>query len=928
MRRSINARASRASGIYVGGPRIGNPDAGLFYKLGTTRAAAPRRASAPGYSKDATHASRPLLRVRDADRLPHGGGHGMWPDVSAALPIDPLLPEIASVLARTNRLVLRAEPGAGKTTRVPGALLDAGVAGRRQVAVVEPRRIAARASAEFVARARGTTVGGDVGYRVRFARRGGPGTRLWFLTDGVFGRDLVRDPFLEEVGVVVLDEFHERHLQSDLALAVVRELQETVRPDLRLVVMSATLETDALARYLGGCPVITSEGRPHPVAIHYDEGGEGHTLADRVATAVRGALEQDGDVLVFLPGAAEIRRAAAALAPIAATARVDVLVLHGDQPLDEQARALRVGPRRRVVLATNVAETALTVEGVATVVDSGLARTLRFDARTGLDHLRLGSISRSAATQRAGRAGRLGPGGCIRLWTRAEEAGRREHEAPEILRVDLARTLLELAAWGLRDVTRLGWLDPPPAPALARAGELLLELGALDATGAPTETGRRMLGHPVAPRLARMLVQAEDDGVAADGALLAALAAERDVLRAGRAFGGGRDDRPPGPSDLLARMELFEEAARVGFGQQACLRLGLDPGAVRAVERARRQLARGAAPRATVGPDDPASLARLLRCVLAGFPDRVCRRREPGSPRAVMAGGTGVTLAPESVVRAAELFVAVAVEGGSRGAESRVRIASAVERGWLDQVFPGSVTSERTVSLDGERGRVVARTTVRYRDVTLDEAVRGDVTREEVARVLAEAAERDARGLLGPRPDVDALVARLQFLSRAMPELGLPVDVESLVRAAATALASAAASLDALRQADVPGAIAGLLTHRQRSAVDREAPSHWTLPSGRRVPVAYERDRAPSARGRIQEMFGLAATPRLGGGRVPLVLALLAPNQRPVQITDDLASFWRTTYAQVRAELRGRYPRHVWPDDPMTATPTSRARRR
>ena len=315
---------------------------------------------------------------------------GMWAGVQAPLPIDALLPDVVSALARSNRLVLRAAPGAGKTTRVPAALLDAGTAGRRLVAVVEPRRIAARAAAEFVARARGGSVGDEVGYRVRFARRGGAGTRLWFLTEGVFGRDLVRDPFLEEVGVVVLDEFHERHLQSDLALAVVRELQETVRPDLRLVVMSATLETDALSSYLGGCPVITSEGRAHPVTLEYDEAGHGRPLPERVATAVRRALDVAGDVLVFLPGAGEIRRTAAALASVAKAAGADVLVLHGDQPLDEQARALRVGPRRRIVLATNVAETALTVEGVASVVDSGLARTVRFDARTGLDHLRLG----------------------------------------------------------------------------------------------------------------------------------------------------------------------------------------------------------------------------------------------------------------------------------------------------------------------------------------------------------------------------------------------------------------------------------------------------------------------------------------------------------------------------------------------------------
>ena len=849
----------------------------------------------------------------------------MWPRVSPPLPIDALLPDVVSGLAHANRLVLRAAPGAGKTTRVPAALLDAGLGGGRHVAVVEPRRIAARAAAEFVARTRGGSVGGEVGYRVRFARRGGAGTRLWFLTEGVFGRDLVRDPFLEDVGVVVLDEFHERHLQSDLALAVVRELQETVRPDLRLVVMSATLETEALARYLGGCPVVTSEGRAHPVTVEYDDAGHGRRLAERVAAAVGRALAHDGDVLVFLPGAGEIRRAAAALAPIAQAAGADVLVLHGDQPLDEQARALRAGPRRRIVLATNVAETALTVEGVGIVIDSGLARTQRFDARTGLDHLYLGSISRSAAVQRAGRAGRLGPGRCIRLWTRAEDAGRREHEAPEILRVDLARTVLELAAWGLRDVAALGWLDAPPPPALARAQKLLAELGALDVAGMPTETGRRMLAHPVAPRLARMLVQAEDDGVAEEGALLAALAAERDILRAARTFGGGMADRPPGPSDLLVRMELFEEASRARFGHDACARLGLDAGAVRAVEHARRQLARQAA-RAGTGPQGDTT--RLLRCVLAGFPDRVCRRREEGSPRALMAGGTGVTLAAESIVRTAELFVAVAVEGGARGAESRVRIASAVERAWLDEVFPGSVTRERTVALDEGRGRVLARTVVRYRDVPLEESVRADVTREEVTATLAAAAARDARALLGPRPDVDALAGRLEFLARAMPELELPRDIEALVHEAVEALAASASSMEALREADVPAAIGGLLTHRQRSALEREAPPSWTLPSGRRVPVVYERERAPSVAARIQEMFGLAATPRLGGGRVPLVLALLAPNQRPVQITDDLASFWRTTYAQVRAELRGRYPKHPWPEDPLSATPTSRAKRR
>jgi ATP-dependent helicase HrpB len=839
--------------------------------------------------------------------------------MSGALPIDPLLPEVVTALRTTNRLVLRAAPGAGKTTRVPGVLIDAGLAGERRVLVVEPRRIAARAAAEFVARARGGTVGGEVGYRVRFARKGGAGTRLWFLTEGVFGRDLARDPFLEDVGVVVLDEFHERHLQSDVALAVVRELQESVRPDLRLVVMSATLATDALAAYLPGARVLTSEGRAHPVAIAWDDAGHGRPLVDRVVAAVRSALADPGDVLVFLPGAGEIRRCASALAGLDA---IDVLPLHGDQPLDEQARALRAGPRRRIVLATNVAETALTVEGVSTVVDSGLARATRFDVRTGLDRLRLGPISRSSATQRAGRAGRLGPGRCIRLWSRAEEAGRREHDVPEVLRVDLGRTFLELAAWGCRDPLTLPWLDAPPAATADRARRLLVELGALDDAGGLTGTGRRMLAVPVAPRLGRMLVDAEDAGAPASGALLAALASERDVLRATRAFGGATADRPAGPSDLLLRASLFEDAARGGFSAGTCDRLGLDARAVRAVEHTRRQLARDRR-----GGDD-GTPGELLRCVLAGFPDRVCRRREPGAARAVMVGGTGVVVGPESVVREAELFVAVDVEGGERGTEARVRVASAIERGWLADVFPGSVTIERTVAFDDARGRAVVRTVTRYRDLVLAEQVRAETDAAEATAALAAAVARDPLRVLGERPDLDALLARLRFLARAMPELGLPDEPAALLPDVLAALASSARSLADLAGADVPGAVLGVLTHRQRAALEREAPAHWTLPSGRRVPVAYERDRPPVVSARIQEVFGLAETPRLAGGRVPIVLELLAPSQRPMQITDDLASFWRTTYAQVRAELRGRYPRHPWPDDPTTAPPTARAKRR
>ena len=824
------------------------------------------------------------------------------------LPIDAVLPDAVASLRRSRCLVLRAAPGAGKTTRVPAALLDAGLAGDRHVLVLEPRRIAARAAATFVARERGSVVGHEVGYRVRFDERGGPHTRLWFVTEGVFGRLLAADPFLERVGVVVLDEFHERHLQGDVALAVVRELQDTVRPDLRLAVMSATLDTDTLARALGDAVVLTAEGRAFPVTVEYDdEPSTDRHVAGRVARALRRVLDDPGDVLVFLPGAAEIRRAAEAIGALAATHDLDVLTLHGDQPLDVQERALRSGSRRRVVLATNVAETALTVEGVTTVIDSGLARVARLDPRHGINVLRVQPISRASAEQRAGRAGRLAPGRCLRLWSRAEHAGRRAAETPEVLRLDLTRVVLELHAWALADARRLRWLDPPPPHAIERAERLLAQLGALEPVGgAVTPTGRRVLALPAEPRLARMLVEAERTGAGPDGALLAALASERDILARGEAFA----DFPPGSSDLELRARLFEDAARRRFAADACRALGLDPGAVRAVERARRQLARllDATNAATPDPD------ALRRATLAGFPDRVARRRAAGSPRAVMVGGTGIVLGRESVVREADLFVAVDLERG-HGPEARVRVAAAIERDWL------AVSETRELVFDAGRRRVVERRRTCYHDLVLAEAVRTDVDRGAAGDLLAAVARADPRAAGTVGDAEEEVLARVHFLARAMPELAWAPDPERLLGDAVASLAAGCASLAELAACDVAGALLGLLSPAQRAALERDAPARQRLPSGRLAPVRYPRDRPPVVAARIQELFGLAATPRVAAGRVPLVLELLAPNARPVQVTDDLPSFWRTTYPEVRKVLRGRYPKHAWPEDPAAATP-------
>jgi ATP-dependent helicase HrpB len=852
--------------------------------------------------------------------------------VRPSLPIDALLADVVTALRDGNRLVLRAPPGAGKTTRVPAALLDAGLAGDRQVLVLEPRRIAARAAAEFVAAERGGAPGGEVGYRVRFEQRGGAATRLWFLTEGVLGRQLASDPFLDGASVIVLDEFHERHLQGDVALAVVRELQETVRPDLKLVVMSATLATEALAAYLPSASVLTSEGRAHPVQVEFAATPDDRPLAGRVASALRRVLAEDeprGDVLVFLPGAAEIRRCAETIAALAAEHDLLVLPLHGDLPLDAQQRVLRRAERRKVVLATNVAETSLTIDGVTTVIDSGLARVARYDPRHGVNTLRTAAISRAAADQRAGRAGRTAPGRCLRLWSAGEHAARLAHETPEVRRLELSGTLLELRAWGARDLRHFAWLEPPSPAAVERAERLLALLGAVDAAGALTDTGRALLAIPAAPRLARLLLESRRRQCAEDGALLAALASERDICLESRAFAGHEvSARPTAASDLLLRAELFAGAERMGFDAGVCRREGLDGGALRAVARARRQLLERA--RAGSGPSrgTHASAETLLRCVLAGFPDRVVRRRGAASARGVMVGGTGVVLDARSVVREAELFVAVELDGAADGsAELRVRLASAVERGWLDEMFPHAVRTTETIEFDAAQQRVVRRTRELFHDLVLAERVSAEVERGAAGEVLAAAARRDPGAAAGIGDDERAFLARLRFLQRWMPELQLPPDADAFLADAVVALCEGKRSFAELRRSDVLGVLHGLLTHAQRTALERDAPARFALPTGRSVPIAYEPERPPWFAARIQEVFGLRATPRLAGGRVPLVIQLLAPSQRPMQITDDLESFWRTTYPEVRKQLRGRYPKHAWPDDPLAAQPTSRVRR-
>jgi ATP-dependent helicase HrpB len=833
------------------------------------------------------------------------------------LPIDAVLPDLLDALRRRPSAVLRAPTGAGKTTRVPPALLDAGLAGGR-ILLLEPRRLAARAAARRMSDERGTRLGDDVGYHVRFDRQAGPRTRVLAVTPGILLRLLQDDPYLESTGAVVFDEFHERGLESDLALGLVRLVQQTVRPELRVVVMSATLAVDAVAAYLDDCPVVASEGRLYPVEIRYeprvDRGNKSPgSLAESVAAAVGRLLDRaDGDVLVFLPGLAEIRQAARALDELAREHDLAVLPLHGDLPPEQQDAALLPQPRRKVVLATNVAETSVTVEGVTGVVDSGLARVLLYDPAVGLDRLKLTPVSRASADQRAGRAGRTRPGVCLRLWSEVSHRARPEQTEPEIRRVDLAGAVLHLLAAGERDVLRFPWLEPPREATVARALVLLRRLGAID-DGGVTALGRAMVRLPVHPRLGRLLIEGERHGQAGRAALAAALLSERDPFLRGP---GAPPDagRHRTLSDVLDRVEALEEHERGGRGA------ALNRAAARFVLRARDQLLRSLSPTRQRGPAGGASGScesdeAVLRALLAAFPDRVARRREPGGRRGVMVGGRGVFLAPSSGVSEPELFVCVDVDASKT--ETLVRQASAVQRDWLP---PALVSAATEVAFDEQTERVTARRRVRYDDLLLEESPAALPDGEEVARVLCAAASERLGRVLPPDDSAAGLyLLRLRCLREWMPELSLPACDEADLRDLLPWLCPGRRSFEELRRADWLGALQGRLTHQQLQVVEREAPERLEVPSGSRLALRYEAGRPPLLAVRIQEVFGLRDTPRVAGGRVRVLLHLLAPNYRPQQVTDDLASFWANTYPLVRKELRARYPKHAWPEDPLSA---------
>ena len=833
------------------------------------------------------------------------------------LPIEAVLPELRRALAARNAAVLQAPPGAGKTTRVPLALLDEPWLAGKKIVMLEPRRLAARMAAGWMAaqapgRSGAGAVGGLVGYRIRRDTRVSRETRIEVVTEGVLTRILRSDPALEGYGLVIFDEFHERSLPGDLGLALTLQAQQLLRPELRILVMSATLDGAPIARLLGGAPVVTSEGRAFPVETRWIPRRTDERVESAVARAVRQALTDTstGDVLAFLPGAREIRAVQGLLSP--PPSPLDLFPLFGDLSQADQERAVRPSPpgRRKVVLATSIAETSLTIEGVTVVVDGGMSRVPKFSPRIGMTRLTTVRVSRASADQRRGRAGRLAPGTCYRCWDQNEERGLVPRGTPEILEADLAPLALDLAVQGA-DPSELPWLDAPPAAAYAQAVELLKELGALDQAGRVTEHGQAMADLGVHPRLAHMLLMAGRAGEAARaGELacqLAALLGERDILRGA----GG----PPDP-DITLRLE-----ALAGRRSSEIDEAGLH----RVRQEAKPLLATLSVPSAP--PALPALSASPGPLLALAYPDRIGKRRPGQEGRFLLRNGLGVFTNAPSLARA-DWIVAAELDGDPK--ESKLFLGAALDEAEVRELYADQITTSDEVTWDVGAEKVVAKRVERFGAIVLSEKPARDPDPQAVAHAVAEALAREGLTLLPWRDDAIELRQRLAFLHGVDP--GWPDVSDAALQARADQwlaphLVEVRKKGD-LAKLDVAKLVFEMLSWDQRKKLDDLAPTHLDVPSGSRIRVDYSDAKAPVLAVKLQEVFGWLDTPRIGGGKVPVTLHLLSPAQRPVQVTKDLANFWKSGYFEVRKGLRGRYPKHPWPEDPLTAPATKRAKPR
>ncbi|MFC0407865.1 ATP-dependent helicase HrpB [Roseomonas elaeocarpi] len=817
------------------------------------------------------------------------------------LPVSEALPRLTAALRTASNAILVAPPGAGKTTLAPLALLDEPWAAGGRILVLEPRRLAARAAARRMAELRGEALGQVVGLSTRIDRAVSAATRVEVITEGLLVRRLQSDPALEGVVAVLFDEAHERHLDTDLALALCLDLQRALRPELRLLAMSATLDVAGFAQLLregdAPAPVIESAGRMFPVEIRHRNRdlAAPRDLPEAMAGAIRDALrEHPGDLLAFLPGWGEIARTAERLAGLDA----EVIALHGELPPAEQDRAFAPSPRRKVVLSTSIAETSLTVPGVRIVVDGGFRRIPRLDPASGLSKLVTARIGRAAADQRAGRAGRTAPGVAIRLWTEALQRGLPQADRPEILEAELSGLALDCAAWGAEPAA-LAFLDPPPEGTLAAARELLRNLDALDDAGRITATGRRMARLGTHPRLARMMDAANDVGERAMAADLAALLEERDPIRP-----MGRDREAP--AEITLRLDLLAGGDAAGADRPTLGRIR------RAAGLHRRRL------RVAAGQDAEGDPGLLLA---AGFPDRIAARRGSMDGAFRLASGQGARLpATDPLGKQALLVVA---DLALQGTEARIRMAAPISREVLEQRFPERLHEEETTGFDTRTNAVSARRRLRFGPLVLEETILPITDPAAAAQALAEAvAERELRDL--PWNDTTRrLLGRLRWAHRAEPEGWPDVSPEALRRTVGDWLAPhlhGRTRLTELRDLDLHAVLSGLVPWAQRRRLDADLPDRVSLPAGRSAAIDYSGE-TPTLEARAQHLFGMAGLPPLMGGRVPLQVSLLSPAGRPIAITADLAGFWRGSWAEVRKELRGRYPKHPWPEDPASAAP-------
>lgn len=842
------------------------------------------------------------------------------------LPIFELEYPLVAELKEQSRLIIQAPTGSGKSTQVPQILLDHGLLGDGQVVILQPRRLATRLLAARVASERKCRLGEEVGYQIRFENITSERTRIRFVTEGILLRQLIQDPQLRRVSAILFDEFHERHLYGDITLARALQLQATSRPDLKLAVMSATLDAGLLEKYLAPCAVLSSSGRAFPVGIEYlpkPVGGDGYPIWDLVADELeRVAPRTEGDVLIFMPGKYEISRTISAVRASRVSHRLVVLPLHGELPPSEQDAALAHYEKRRAIVATNVAETSLTIDGVQVVIDSGLARIARFDPRRGINTLHVEKISRASADQRAGRAGRTAPGHCLRLWTEREHLERAAQELPEVKRLDLAEVILTLKASGVEEIGSFRWLEPPDPQALARAEQLLIDLGALhagDATSSVTPLGRRMLAFPVHPRYARMLLAAQQYRCVPAVALIAALTQGRNLLR--RLEGKqAREDREDvlgsdAESDLFVLMRAFRYAENSRFDSQRCAPLGINAGAAREAAQLTEQFLAIARDESLDLETGEGNAGAIERCVLAGFPDQVAARLDTGTLRCALVHGRRGVLARESAVHGARLLVASEVreiESSEKERQVLLTLATKIEEDWLRELFPESLRDETRIEFDPALRRVVGHRATLFHDLVLRSEEFSPKADPAAAQILAREVLAGSCPLKHWDNAVEQWIERVNFVATEFLELEFPRIDEAGKLLLLEQICQGATSYKEIKERTVWPVVKSWLSAAQQQTLDELAPERIKLANGRAAKITYGAAASPTIAARIQDLYDTPRGLAVGRGRTALRIQVLAPNHRPIQITNDLENFWREGYPKIKKELQRKYPKHEW----------------